>query len=157
MITRPATEADAPQMSALLGAIIRKWQSPRAYDEALVRDHYISAPGLIQCTVAEEGGDILGFQVLKRAWQGNPYGVAPGWGIIGSYVKLGAHGRGVGRALFAETLRQARAAGLEMIDATIGDDNAEGLAYYEAMGFRSYRTEPGCDCKCLDVAAARAG
>jgi hypothetical protein len=45
--------------------------------------------------------------------------------------------------LFAQTLDAALGFGLTSIDATIGADNAEGLAYYEAMGFREYRQLEG--------------
>ncbi len=38
-----------------------------------------------------------------------------------------------------------------MIDATIDDTNARGLAYYGALGFATYRTIPGIVCKCFKV------
>lgn len=37
------------------------------------------------------------------------------------------------------------------IDATIGDNNPDALAYYEAVGFRTYRTPDGKVCKCFEV------
>lgn len=88
---------------------------------------------------------------MKRAAAGNPWGVRPGWGIVGTHIRPDAARRGVGRALFGQTLDAARAAGLRHIDATIAADNAEGLAYYEAMGFRTYRTPEGRICKRLAI------
>ncbi|WP_432377124.1 hypothetical protein [Agrobacterium rosae] len=49
--------------------------------------------------------------------------------------------------MFRATLVAAKAAGLENIDASIGADNSLGQAYYEAMGFRTYRTPEGLVCK----------
>jgi ribosomal protein S18 acetylase RimI-like enzyme len=48
--------------------------------------------------------------------------------------------RGVGTALFAATLSAAEELNIEFINATIRADNTGGLAYYEKMGFRTYRT-----------------
>ena len=113
---------------------------------------YIEGADTIRCSVAEDaGGDLLGIQILKHATETNPYGVAPGWGIIGTHVSPRAARRGVGKALFAASLAAAREAGLEKVDASIGAGNVEGLAYYEAMGFRTYRTPDGKICKCLEI------
>ncbi|WP_237218062.1 GNAT family N-acetyltransferase [Ruegeria lacuscaerulensis] len=64
--------------------------------------------------------------------------------MIGTHIRPSTARRGVGRALFQETLKAARAAGLVAIDATIGVNNAEGLAYYQARGF--------VDCRRIDGA-----
>ncbi len=87
----------------------------------------------------DNGGRVLGFQSLKRAVENNPYGAPVGWGVIGTHILPSAARRGIGRALFEATLGIARELELPAIDATIGINNAEGLAYYEAMGFREYR------------------
>jgi len=47
---------------------------------------------------------------------------------------------GVGTALFAVTRMRARELGLIAINAAIRVDNRSGLAFYEKMGFRTYRT-----------------
>lgn len=66
---------------------------------------------------------------------------------MGTHVNPDAARRGVGKALFPVTLLAAKAYGLAKIDATIGANNPEGLGYYEAMGFRTYRTPDGKICK----------
>lgn len=87
---------------------------------------------------------------MRRSWVSNrsngpiPNGPAkiacpPGWAVIATYVDPHAHKRGIGRSLFAETARAAKAAGAVFIDATIRKENKGGLAYYQAMGFRDYR------------------
>jgi len=149
---RAARAADAEAMSAILLPILAGWGSDRPGGPAYVLAHYIEHPDRVACTVAmDAAGEMLGFQSLKAARPGNPYGLPEGWGIIGTYVRASAGRRGVGKALFAASLRAAKAAGLAEIDATIGAGNAQGLAYYEALGFRSYREKPGAVCKKLVV------
>jgi len=82
---------------------------------------------------------VLGFQSLKLAQAKNIYGVTPGWGVIGTYVALDTGRKGNGKQLFDATFAFAQQAGLSDIDATIGAENAQGIAYYEAMGFQTYR------------------
>ena len=82
---------------------------------------------------------VLGFQSLKLAQAKNIYDVAPGWGVIGTYVALDTGRKGIGRRLFDATLAIAQQVGLADIDATIAADNAPGLAYYDAMGFETYQ------------------
>jgi len=155
MIIRSAMPDDAQGMSVVLSEIITAWNSPRASDPDYVRSFYIEDPDKIQCTVAvDETNTILGFQVLKLATEGNIYDVAVGWGIIGTYVKLDIGRRGIGSALFTATKQAALRAGLENIDATIGDTNMLGLGYYEAMGFRTYRSKKGSICKCYQIVLA---
>jgi ribosomal protein S18 acetylase RimI-like enzyme len=113
-----------------------------------VLENYIQHADRIECSVAEdEDGHILGFQSLRYARADNPYGVAEGWGIIGTHVSPQAARRGVGSALFAVTRRAAEARGLKNIDASIGADNALGQSYYDAMGFMTYRQPEGLVCK----------
>lgn len=155
MRIRRAEPADAAAMDAVLTPILEGWGSTRPRGAAVVLRHYIAHPVSLACHVAEDGERVVGFQSLKRAAPGNPYDLPVGWGIIGTYVTAGAAGTGVGRALFAASLEAALAAGLDRIDATIGATNAEGLAYYEAMGFRTWRRRGTAIGKALDLAPFR--
>ncbi len=139
-----ATAGDAPRMSEILTDILLSWNSQRPRSAQHVLEHYIDHPDGIRCSVArDETGTIIGFQSLKFASANNPFDLPIGWGIIGTYVTSATGRQGVGRALFLSSLEAARAAGLKQIDATIGADNHAALAYYEAMGFETYRTLPG--------------
>jgi ribosomal protein S18 acetylase RimI-like enzyme len=139
-------------MSAVLAEIVAISGRDRATDPGHMRDFYIAHPDTVRCSLAlDEGGTDLGFQSLKRAPEGNPYGVTPGWGIIGTYVSPSAGRRGIGSALFAASVEAARQSGLTHIDATIGEANERALGYYEAMGFRTYRRMPGAICRCCVV------
>lgn len=147
---------DAVAMVAVQNAIFAAGLRKAPTDLAAVCAAYLDHPDRIQCVLAEDAdGGVLGFQSLRVARAGNAYAVAEGWGIIGTHVVPQAARRGVGSTLFRATCAAARSAGLAQIDASIAADNARGQAYYEALGFRTYRTPPGLVCKVyrLDGAA----
>ncbi|SMO67746.1 GNAT family N-acetyltransferase [Ruegeria faecimaris] len=152
VILRSAVVDDAKGISEVLQEIVTAGKRTKPSDESFAKEHYISHCGSIQCTVAVQGSQVLGFQALILAVDGNTYGVTAGWGIIGTHIRPSAARMGVGRALFQKTLLAARAAGLPAIDATIGAHNAEGLAYYAAMGFVGYRSHEGAVCKKYQLA-----
>ncbi len=148
MKIRPARLDDAKGMAAVQNEIFAAGLRKAPTDVAAVLENYIQHADRIECSVAEdEDGHILGFQSLRYARADNPYGVAEGWGIIGTHVSPQAARRGVGSALFAATRRAAKARGLKNIDASIGADNALGQSYYDAMGFMTYRQPEGLVCK----------
>lgn len=148
----PATMGDAPEMSMFLQQLTALGKRTIPDDQEFVRSHYIKHKDNIGCVKAEgEDGTILGFQILKVATEGNIYGVTPGWGIIGTHVRPSAARRGVGKALFTATRHAAKNAGLRKIDASISATNADALAYYESMGFRTYRTPGDKICKFYEV------
>lgn len=140
---RLAVPIDAQAISHMLTRLdaVGKRRLPSTLD--YVADTYIAHHANICCYVAVEHGKILGLQVLKRAWSGNPYDIEVGIGVIGTHVDPDQGRRGIGRALFARTLPDARTAALEEIEARITEDNQEGLAYYEAIGFRTYTVLDG--------------
>ncbi len=151
-IIRNAVDADAEGMSGVLTALVSAGKRTKSADSAFALTHYINDPERIQCSVAvASDGQILGFQSLKLATRNNPYGVAVGWGIIGTHIKPSAARCGIGRALFKCSLQAAQQQGLPAIDATIGANNSGGLGYYEAMGFRDYRQMGGAICKVFRV------
>lgn len=142
-------------MSRVLREIIAHTGRDRPNDDIFVTRQYIANPANIRCTLAiDDEGGVLGFQSLVRAEAGNRYHVPAGWGIIGTHISPRAHRRGVGSALFRSSREAAEQAGVEKIDACIGADNPAGLRYYEAMGFRTYRTPEGIVQKVYSVGAA---
>lgn len=131
-------------MCQLLNAIIREGGTT-AHREPFSEDKmialYVEAPLGIACTVAAEGDDILGFQSLEwpdHHWSGDN-ALPAGWAVIATYVAQAAHGRGIGRLLFADTIKAAKKASVKTIHATIRHENTGGLAYYSRMGFVDYR------------------
>ena len=155
MTIRSAEPGDAAGMGRVAREIAAATGRTRPCGVDYMLSHYIHHPDRILCSVAVDAdGTILGFQSLKLAPAGNSNGVAEGWGMIGTHISPQAARRGIGKALFAETLAAARQAGVERIDATIGAANTGGLAYYEAMGFRTYRGNQSAVCKVFEVRAA---
>ena len=151
MITiRTATPEDAQGMSTLITPILEGWNSSRRRDPEHMLLNYINNPDNICCTVAEDER-IAGFQSLILPSTQNPYNTPEGWGEIGTYVALDAGRGGIGRAMFAATIKAAKAAGIQTIEASIGDNNEKGLRFYSAMGFVTYATEPGLICKRFEV------
>ena len=121
-------------------------------DTDYARTHYIEDPQNISCFVAvDNNGRVKGFQVLKLAIIGNPYNTPAGWGIIGTHISPSAARTGIGRRLFVSTGEAACRARLSMIEAYIQENNVEGVAYYEAIGFRTYRHEEGVVCKSFQI------
>ena len=152
MHSRQANIADAAEISAFMQELTALGKRTIPSDEDYVRTHYIKHPDSIQCTVAvDEDGSLLGLQILKIASEDNLYGVTPGWGIIGTHVAHNAARRGVEKTLFTATLVAAINAGLQKINATIGAINVDVLAYYEAIGFQTYKTPNGKVCKCYTI------
>lgn len=153
MIVRKAELKDVGPIAAFLQELTALGKRTRPDDEDFVRAFYVEGARNIRCSVAEDAGEVLGFQVLSLAEAGNQWGVEPGWGIIGTHIKPSAARRGVGRALFEASKAAALQAGITKIDASIGADNAEGLGYYSAMGFETYREPEGKVCKMFEVGA----
>ena len=59
--------------------------------------------------------------------------------LVGMMVREHAQGRGIGRALLAECIAQARRAeGLEMLTLTVTAGNRPAIALYEGFGFVRY-------------------
>ncbi len=59
----------------------------------------------------------------------------PSVGEIGTFVRLDAHRRGVGRALFRETCAAARHHGFTALRATIRRTNPVAPSFYASLGF----------------------
>ena len=152
MKLRLATNADADALCGVLNPIIARGGTT-AYQTAFTRErmteHYVLRPTMIACTVAEDESGVLGFQSL--AWAGPEDDLPEGWGVIATFARLDSAGKGVGSALFEETKRRAREAGVRTIDATIRSYNTGGLAYYAKMGFTDWKVTPEAVSKRFDL------
>jgi ribosomal protein S18 acetylase RimI-like enzyme len=141
---------DAAAMSVVLEELVAAGKRSNRADADFVRTHYLEDPQRLHCFVAIDDREVLlGFQSLKRADAANPYGTQVGWGIIGTHIRPSSARSGVGSRLFAATIDGARKAGLPAIEAFIAEENEAALAYYEAMGFRTFRRPKGIICKVL--------
>jgi GNAT superfamily N-acetyltransferase len=145
-----AGASDADAVSDVLQELVAAGKRTKAADASFVLSHYIRHPDRLHCLVAVSAdGEILGFQSLKLAREGNPYDTPVGWGIVGTHVRPSAARARVGSRLFAATLAGARKAGLPAIEAYIGEQNSAALAYYDRLGFATCRCPAGIVCKAL--------
>ncbi len=143
MITvRPAAPGDAPQMAALLAAIIARGgitaiRGP--VDGADIAAWMARAPERSSWHVAcDAAGAVIGFQ-----WAEPHPDLPTDAADIASFVRIGETGRGVGRKLFEATAARARALGYRWLNASIRGDNASGLTYYARIGFSDWHADPG--------------
>jgi len=83
--------------------------------------------------VAVEGDAILGWASLSAVSDRCVYG---GVAEVSVYVRGGAQGRGVGRALLAGLIEASEAAGIWSLSAGIFPENAASVALHERLGFR---------------------
>ena len=140
MKIREARINDVSAISAMLEKLVAAGIRTMPSDADYVREHYVSNPLGIRCSLAEDDdGNLLGLQSLIRAVDGNPYGTPAGWGIIGTHVSPDAARTGVGTRLFAASEKAALDAGLTNIEAFISNANAVAQANYTRMGFKTYR------------------
>jgi ribosomal-protein-alanine N-acetyltransferase len=85
-------------------------------------------PQSVLATLAEADGQVLGYQLSTR----NPLGAH----LARLAVLPVLQGRGVGRALVADLVRQAERQGMYRLTVNTQSDNAASLALYKKIGFR---------------------
>ena len=133
---RLATPADAAAISALLNTLIADRDGtalsvPVSSDEEAQYLRRLQPGGL--CLLAEEAGVLLGFQSVDR--------LGPELGEIGTFLRRGSRGLGVGRLLLEETRRWAEYEGVTSLLAVIAAHNERGQRAYRAWGFTEASAE----------------
>lgn len=133
MIIRKASPNDRGAITKILNEVIAIGGST-AYEEPMEPaffDRFITPDdSRTFLYVAEVDGAVVGFQ-----WM-NPD--ENGMGLIATFARAGTAQRGIGSALFKQTLQGCINASYTLLDATIRADNAGGLAYYSKMGFEDH-------------------
>ena len=84
---------------------------------------------------AWQGADLVGAIGLERDRRDKVRHIGH---VIGMMVKPESQGRGVGRALLEAAVREARAAGLELLTLSVTEGNGAALHLYERAGFVRY-------------------
>lgn len=133
--TRLATPADAAAICAVINPLIERGgttANETPWTEDYVRDMLTGFGSRDFCHVAEDAERVLGFQYVEA----HP-DLDPDTGDIASFAAIDAAGRGVGKALAAATIAEAKRRGWAKLFAYIRADNTGGLAYYESIGFRT--------------------
>jgi L-amino acid N-acyltransferase YncA len=136
VIIRDSRPEDAAGMADILNRIIAiggttAHETPKTVEAVLYA--YITGPEVLSSVVAEDAGQLIGWQSVEH-WQGEAH--------IGTFVRPGIQAKGVGVALFARTRAQISARGMTAIIASIRADNVPGLAYYARIGFVDVTHEP---------------
>ena len=140
---RPATADDAAAIVDILNPIIetgRYTAFDTPFSVQAERDFITGLPPRSVFYVAErpEDGRILGFQTLT------PFAdytqTFAHVGVMGTFVDLNHHRRGIAARLFAATFQSARSCGYKKILTFVRADNRAGLAAYERQGFRAVGT-----------------
>jgi len=111
---------------------------PPAPEEMRARHRAIVEQGLPFLVAEDENGEILGYSYAA------PYRARPAYRHTledSVYVRPGAAGRGIGRALLAGLLARCAAGGWRQMVAVIGDSaNAASVALHAALGFEAVGT-----------------
>jgi ribosomal protein S18 acetylase RimI-like enzyme len=83
---------------------------------------------------------IAGLELLPRAKERHKARV------VGMYVAADCAGRGLGAALLAAVIRDARAIGITDLVLTVSDNNPSAIGLYGKAGFTAFGTEPRAIC-----------
>lgn len=133
---RLATGADVADITALWNRTIRETVATfefvdKTADEVAATLEARRSAGKASW-VAFEDGQFLGFASYFQFRPGNGYARTMEHSIM---LWPSANGRGAGRALMAELLAHARAAGAHSMIAAVTASNEAGVAFHTALGF----------------------
>jgi len=137
-LIRAARPEDAESIAAIWNQIIRD----TALTFTSVEKDAANVAALIASQplfVGEENRAIAGFVTWSQFRGGPGYAHTMEHSI---HVAQPARGLGLGRALMAVCADQARAAGTHSLLAGIAGENAEGMAFHAALGFRQVARLP---------------
>lgn len=135
---RTATENDAESIIDLLNPIIAAgtytvMEGPISLDDQLDYMRNFPARGVFNVAAGDDSGKILGIQSIEPISAGT--NVFRHVAEISTFVSLGCHGKGIGRALSRATFQAARTQGFSKILATIRGDNPGAISFYRGLGF----------------------
>lgn len=139
---RQATAFDARSMAELLNEIIAiggttALTKPISSD-ALLDWLDLESPQTATHVATNDLEQCQGFQWIGP-WEDLPEDACE----IGSFVRVGLVGYGIGSKLFDVTRRAAKSIGYSWIRANIRSDNESGLTYYQSRGFENYDRRKG--------------
>ena len=146
---RPSRESDVPEITAIyahhvLNATGTFETSPPSQDEMATRRADVLSKGLPHL-VMEDESRVVGFAYCQSFKPRPAYRFSAEDSI---YMHKDAAGKGLGKQLLAELLKQAEAAGLRRLIAVIGDSgNAGSIGVHRALGFAHAGTVKSCGWK----------
>ena len=131
LIIRAMREEDAPNVVAMVQGLARDTGSdvvPR-----LTPENLIAARDLIDVTLAEEGGAILGACLTLLTY--STWRDAMGLYVVDLFIDGKARNRGIGLKLLREAGRRGRAKGARFIKLEVNHTNDGAARFYERLGF----------------------
>jgi len=136
VIVRPAVPEDVDTLVELIGDLATYEREPDAVevDPPMLRDALFAGSPLVFANVADDGGTVIGMTIYFRnfsTWTGRL-----GIYLEDFYVRPEARGRGVGRALLAALVDEARAHGYARIDWSVLNWNESAIRFYRSVGAR---------------------
>jgi ribosomal protein S18 acetylase RimI-like enzyme len=143
MLIRRLAPADASSFRALRLRALR--EHPDAFTSSWEDDREqpleVSAARLAGHAFwgAYQGAELYGFVGLERETRAKNAHKAT---VVAMYVAPEVGGQGVGRALMEALLAHARAQGVASLVLTVTEGNGPARHLYEALGFRSFGSEP---------------
>lgn len=136
--TRHYKTEDISELCVLINEIIAiggTTSNVNPLSDAELASKYINETNNICCFVAlDEQGALAGFQSLEYRDD-----LPKDWADIATFARVEPKLRGVGSALFSSSLEFAKENGFVALNANIRADNTGGLAFYEKMGFETYK------------------
>ncbi len=130
-----ATPADVDSIHRLLAGQFDEHDidtSPEVLRHAIAE--ILRNEGLGLFLVARDGGEVVGLAALSFAWT-LEHGGKSVW-LDELYVVPERRGRGIGRALLARVIDEARALGCKAIDLEVKEAHRRAERLYERQGFR---------------------
>ena len=140
---RPATSTDTAAVALLWNTLIRDTTVTFTHTEKTVPEiaETIAARFRDGFTflVAEHGGQVAGFATYAQFRGGDGYARCMEHSI---HLEPLARGQGLGRALMTAIEAHALARGTHSMIAGVSGENAAGIAFHTALGYRSIATVP---------------
>ena len=146
---RPSTDLDVPAITAIYGHHVLHGTgtfetTPPSESDMAARRADVLAKAL-PYLVMEDGGRVVGFAYCQWFKPRPAYRFSAEDSI---YLHQDAAGRGLGKVLLAELVRQAEAAGIRKLIAVIGDSgNAGSVGVHKALGFTQVGVIQSCGWK----------
>ena len=141
LVIRRATDADWPAIWPIVAAVIGRgdtYMLAPDTPEAAARAYW-TGPA-VRTYVAALGGEVVGMYAVRA----NQPGLGDHVANAGYMVRPGYDGRGIGAAMCAHSLDEARAAGFRAMQFNaVVSSNARAVALWQRLGFAIVGTVPG--------------
>jgi GNAT superfamily N-acetyltransferase len=131
---RAARPDDVPIIAALIRdlAAYEHLEHEVVFDEAVLGDHLFGERRYAEVIIAETEDGPVGFALFFHNF--STFLGRPGIYLEDLFVRPGARGRGLGKALLVELGRLARARGCGRIEWAVLDWNEPSIAFYRSLG-----------------------